>query len=72
MTPQPFRRPPLRQRTVAGLEIVRATRQDQDLRTYDDVVLLLLEEYAERHGILKQFLLQDPASFARCGNTGKN
>ena len=66
------KRPPLRRTTHAALDVVRALRQDRDLRTYDDVVLLLLEEYAERHGILKQFLLQDPASFARCGNTGKN
>jgi hypothetical protein len=74
MSPQPFRRPPLRRRPVAALDIVQATRQALDLKTYDDVVHLLLEEYAERHGILKQFLLLDASSatLATSGKTGKN
>lgn len=74
-----YRRPPLRRRTVSALEIVRATRQDLDLRTYDDIVVCLLEEYAASRGIPRsRLLLDDPARSDSCatpatsGKTGKN
>ena len=49
----------LRRKTVAALDIVKALRQDKPLRTRDDIVRLLLEEYAERHGLSKTLLFLD-------------
>ncbi len=79
MTPSASRRPPLRRRTVGALDIVRATRQDLDLKTYDDIVVCLLEEYADAHGIPRSRLLLDDSAgsdscaiSARSGKTGKN
>ena len=73
-TPE-MRRPPLQRETVAGLDIVRALRQDLDLRTYDDVVRHLLREYAGQHEALQQYLLSIESArsdtSARSGKRGK-
>jgi len=63
------KRPPLRRTTHAALDIVKALRQDRDLKTYDDVVCLLLEEYAAAHSIPEEYLLLDSARSDRSGKT---
>ena len=69
-----WKRPPLHRTTAAGLDVVRALRQDRDLKTYDDIVCLLLEEYAAAHGIPEEYLLLGSArsgTTATSGKTGK-
>ncbi len=46
----------IKRKTVAALDIAKALRQDKPLRTRDDIVRLLQEEYTERHQIPKPLL----------------